>query len=79
MSRESGPLVVDEDFVPDSFFKMNDQGDDIELLENPAVDSLRTLFTYEYSDLDSLGNWTVRRTYRDGAPAQIAIRSITYR
>lgn len=78
--RETGPIPVEgEPFEPDSFYRVNARGEDIELLEYPDVDSLRTVFTYDYPERDAFGNWTVRRTFRDGRPAQIEDRALTYR
>ena len=78
--RETGPIPEDgEAFEPDSFYRVNSRGEDVELLEFPDVDSLRTVFTYDYPERDAFGNWTVRRTFRDGTPTQIADRELTYR
>lgn len=80
LRRETGPIPAEgEPFTPDSFYRLNEQGEELELLEFPDVDSLRTLFTYDYPERDDYGNWTTRRTWRDGTPAQLEIRTLTYR
>lgn len=80
LRRETGPLpAADEPFEPNSFYRLNARGEEIELLEFPEVDSLRTLFTYDYPERDLYGSWTLRRTSRDGVPTQIETRRIGYR
>lgn len=79
LQRETGPLpTAEEPFAPDSFYRLNARGEEVELLEFPEVDSLRTVFTYEYPERDAYGNWTLRRTSRDGVPSQIETRRIIY-
>ena len=79
LRRETGPLpTADEPFAPNSFYRLNARGEEVELLEFPEVDSLRTLFTYDYPERDAYGNWTLRRTSRDGVPSQIETRRIIY-
>ncbi|MEO0558107.1 MAG: hypothetical protein AAF170_07975 [Bacteroidota bacterium] len=80
LRRETGPIpAADEPFEPDSFFRLNALGEDVELLEFPDVDSLRTTFTYDYPERDAYENWTLRRTQRDGVPSQIETRRLIYR
>lgn len=79
LRRESGPIPTEgEAFQPDSFFKVNERGEDIELLEFPEVDSMRTLFVYEFPERDEYGNWTVRIVKRDGSATQYETRAIAY-
>lgn len=80
LHRETGPLPSsDAPFEPDAFYRLNARGEEVELLEFPDVDSLRTLFTYDYPERDAYGNWTLRRTQRDGVPSQIETRRLVYR
>ncbi len=79
-SRRTGSISeTGEPFEPDSFYKLNARGEELELLEFPTIDSLRTLFTYDYPERDVYGNWTIRTTRRDGVPSQIEIRELVYR
>lgn len=64
---------------PDSFYRLNGRGEEVELLEFSDVDSLRTVFTYDYPERGAYGNWTLRRTRWDGVPSQIETRKIVGR
>ena len=80
LGRETGPLPDENGrFEPNSFYKLNARGEDLELLEFPDVDSLRTLFTYDYPERDAYGNWTTRHTRRDGVPSRVETRTLVYR
>lgn len=80
LHRQNGPRpTADEPFVPNAFYRLNERGEEVELLESPDIDSLRTLFTYDYPERDVYGNWTVRRTRRDGVPSQIETRRFVHR
>lgn len=78
--RETGPTSDGgKPFTPDSFFVVNERGEDVRLRELSTATTPETVFTFDYPERDDYGNWTVKRTFRDGEPATIEVRELTYR